>query len=95
MTSTRQVALTEAELIERVRHPVPDDMQRRFSELIASREAERLTPLELDEFIRLSDQIEYLQAERLGYLAELARLRKRSVREIMSDLGIACPVSHD
>src|SRR4051794_6078472 len=95
MTSTHQAAQSEADLVERVREPVPDKLQRRFSELVARRKAGRLTALELEELIRLSDQLAYLQAERVGYLAELARLRQRSLPDIMADLEIPVLVPHD
>ena len=43
--------------------------------LVARRKAETLTPGEQTELIALSDRLEEANAQRIGYLAELARVR--------------------
>ncbi len=79
---------TEAELLLKINQGVPLEVQARYSELIDKREAETLTPDEYEELLRLTEQVEELQARRLKYLAELAGLRKTSLSELMKDLGI-------
>ncbi len=85
------LAETEATLLQHINLPVPDTMQQRYNELIASRRAERLTDEEYAELLRLTDQVEALQAQRVAYLAQLAQLRGKSLTQVMADLGIKTP----
>jgi hypothetical protein len=78
----------EAELLLRINQGVPPEVQRRYDQLIAKRRAESLTPDEYDELLRLTDQIESLEAHRMEHLAELARLRQTSLPALMKTLGI-------
>lgn len=82
---------TEAELLLKINQGLPLEVQKRYDELVAKRRAESLTPDEYDELLRLTDQIENLEARRIEYLAELARLRQTSLTELMEDLGIRPP----
>jgi hypothetical protein len=70
---------------------VPPEIQRRYDQLIAKRRAESLTPDEHDELLRLTDQMENLEARRMEHLAELARLRQTSLPALMKTLGIRTP----
>lgn len=81
----------EAELLLKINQGVPPEVQKRYEELIAKRQAETLAPDEYDELLRLTDQIENLEARRMEYLAELARLRKTSLTALMETLGIRTP----
>jgi hypothetical protein len=81
----------ESELLLKINQGIPTDLQRRFSELIAKRQALTLTEAEHAELIQLGNRIEQLDAERIEYLAALAKSRQRSLREIMQDLGIQPP----
>lgn len=81
----------EAELLLKINQGVPPEIQRRYDELIAKRQAESLTPNEYEELLRLTDEIEKLEARRVEYLVELARLRKTSLTELMKQLGIRPP----
>lgn len=67
--------------------------QARFDALVAKRQAETITPAELQELIELTDVIELRDAERLEALQELARLRHTTVRALMDSLGIRAPAS--
>ncbi|MBS1253352.1 MAG: hypothetical protein MAG451_02401 [Anaerolineales bacterium] len=84
----------EVELLLRINRGIPPDIQERYDELIAKRRAETLTPDEYSELLRLGDEVEKLEARRVEYLAELARLRKTSLTALMEDLGISAP-PHD
>jgi hypothetical protein len=81
----------EAELIAKINQGVPPDLQKRYDELIAKRRAERLTPDEHEALLRLTEEMEGLEAQRLDDLAELARLRQTSLRGVMDALGIRPP----
>lgn len=78
----------EAELLIKINQGIPLDNQKYYDELIAKREADTLTTEEYSELLRLTEQIEKLQAQRIEYLAELARLRGISLTALMEDLGI-------
>ncbi len=85
----------EAELLQRINGGVPADLQRRYSELIARQRAEQLTHEEHQELLRLTAQIERIEAQRVEDLAALARLRGASLAQLTSDLGIAPAARHD
>jgi hypothetical protein len=68
------------------------DTQKYYDELMAKLEAEALTPDEHSQLLGLTEQIEKLQAGRIEYLVELARLRKTSLTALMENLGIQIPV---
>lgn len=70
---------------------VPADLQQRFDELIAKREANTLTDDEYSELLRLIDQVEAVNVERIRYLAGLAKQRGVSLTDIMEQLGIQHP----
>ncbi|MCP5049493.1 MAG: STAS/SEC14 domain-containing protein [bacterium] len=81
----------ESRLLLKINQGVPADAQKRFNALIASRQAEMLTPDEHDELIRLSDQMEALDVKRLQALQELAVIRNTSLTQLMKDLHIKPP----
>lgn len=82
----------EAELLLKINQGIPSDTQKHYEELIAKRESETLTTVEHTELLHLTDHIEKLQAQRIEYLAELARLRGIALTALMANLGIQTPV---
>jgi len=84
----------EAELLQRINRGVPADLQRRYSELIARRQAEQLAPEEHRELHWLTERIEQIEARRADDLAALARLRGTSLAQLAADLGIAPAARH-
>ena len=86
------LSLSESELLFKINQGIPRELQSRFNELIAKRQALNISEAEQAELIRLTDQIEQLDAERIKSLAELARLRNQSLTDVMQDLGIQSPV---
>jgi uncharacterized protein YnzC (UPF0291/DUF896 family) len=80
-------------LLLKINQGIPDALQARFNELITKRKAMTLTNVEQAELIQLTDEIEQLDAKRIEYLAELSRLRRRSLTQVMQDLGIQPPTS--
>ncbi len=89
--------LSERELLQRIK---PDlgitaaDWSR-YDHLLALLRAEQLSESEHLELIALIERVEMANAERLGYLFELSKLRRVSVRQVMSDLGIRPRPAHD
>ena len=81
----------EARLLLKINQGLSPKVQKRYDELIAKRRAESLTTDEYDELLRLTNQIENLEARRMEYLAELARLRQTSLTKLMENLGIRPP----
>lgn len=82
----------EAELLRTINQGLSGEFRQRFDELKARRQAESLTPEEHAELLRLTDQLERQEAERLQALVDLAQLRKTSLRKLMDELGIQAPV---
>ena len=79
----------ETSLLMKINNSVlPEEVRHRYRKLIKKRQEENLTEDEYNELLRLSDESEQRQAERLEALIELARLRNTSLRELMNALGI-------
>ena len=81
----------ETELLEKINQGLPLDVQQRYDELTAKRQAETLNPEEHQELLALIEHIEQEDAERAQALAELAQLRNMSVTTLMAELGIHPP----
>jgi len=81
----------EAQLIMKISQGLPPGIQKRYDELIDKRQEEALGSDEYDELLRLTDQIENLEARRMEYLSELARYRKVSLTELMENMAIQPP----
>lgn len=82
----------ESELLEQINRTLPSQAEERYQELIKIRQAEALTPAELEELLSLTEQDEALQAERAKHLADLARVREVPLSDLMTELGIE-PIS--
>jgi hypothetical protein len=83
----------EADLMLEINEAVPGGLQSRYDRLVARRRDERLTSEELEELLRLTDEIEEREARRVAALAELARLRRMPLEGLMRSLGI--PAAND
>jgi len=83
----------ESELLARINEGLPARVAERYQELIGKRRAASLTSEEYAELLRLTDEVEGLDAERIKHLAELAHLRKTSLTNLMTELGIQTPPS--
>jgi hypothetical protein len=79
----------DSEPLRRINQPIPTELQQRYDLLLAKRQAEILAPDEYDELLRLTGEIETLEARRVEALAELARLRGTSLRALMNSLGVS------
>lgn len=79
---------SETNLLLRINNGLPIEMQKRFDQLVAKREAESISPEELSELIDLTEVLETRDAERLEALNTLARLRGLPLANLMNSLGI-------
>ena len=78
----------ESELLLEINRGLPPSSAERYRELMGRRRAAELTPEEHRELLRLTNEAEQLQAERIERLAQLARLRGKPLRAVMDELGI-------
>lgn len=85
------VPYAEAELLLKINQGVPASIRDRYQALIAKRQSETLNAEEHGELLRLTDQVEQLEAQRVEYLAELARLRRTTLTALIQTLGISAP----
>ena len=76
------------ELLQKINQGVPPDLQKRYNELIAKRQAETLTTVEYEELLHLTQETERLEVRRMEHLGELARLRGISLTALMENLGV-------
>ncbi|MEA5577609.1 STAS/SEC14 domain-containing protein [Anabaena sp. UHCC 0451] len=77
----------EAELFLKNNPDIAYDAQIYYNKLRAKADEENLTDEEYRELLRLSEQIDQLQAHRFEYLADLAHLHGVSLIELMTTLG--------
>ena len=91
-TSPENQVNKEIRLIKKVnKSTLSDDEQKRFYELIEKRRDENIGRDELEELITLTEKSEDLNVKRLKYLAEIAAIRNKSLREVMKELEIFPP----
>jgi len=81
----------ESELLLKINQGIPSGLQKQYNQLIAKRRAENLSPQKYKELLRLTNEVEKLEARRIAHLSELAAIRKISLRQLMDDLGIHGP----
>jgi hypothetical protein len=81
----------ESELLQKISRGLPLHIQTRCDTLNAKRRAGTLTDEEHAELLKLNEMIENMEAERAGYLAELAQLRGTTLSKLLVDLGITAP----
>jgi hypothetical protein len=84
----------ETELMQRINQGLPVAKSARYHELMAKRRLGTLPAEDYGELLGLTDESERLQAERIQYLAELARLRGTPLRALMDELGLQ-PAAND
>jgi hypothetical protein len=85
------VTQEEAELLLRINGRLPEDVQRRYAELIANRDAETLGDEEHQELLRLTKQVEAFDVARVEALSQLASRRGVTLSALMRQLEIASP----
>lgn len=88
---TRGLLVEEIELLQVIDQGVPRELGERYAALIARRRAGTLTPVEHAELLRLTDEVEVVEARRVEHLGKLARVRGASLEALMASLGIRAP----
>jgi hypothetical protein len=78
-------------LLQKINRGLPAAIEERRRELDAKRRGDTLTTAEHQELLRLIDQIEVAQVDRLENLVALAELRGISLPALMDDLGLEPP----
>jgi len=86
-----RLSQAEANFIVKINQGLPAEVQEQYDELIDKRRDEVLSSEEYSELLRLTDQIEKMEAQRMLYLSELALYRKVSLTELMENMGIQPP----
>ncbi len=81
----------ETQLLLKINRGLPPEVQKRYDVLNTRRREEKLTSDEHQELLHITGQIEKMNAERVQYLAELARLRGISLTALMEELDIRPP----
>jgi hypothetical protein len=81
----------EGDLLHAINQGAPAEVHDRYEALIARRQESALTSAEHDELLRLSDQIEAIDAARAEHLANLSRLRGIPLGALLEQLGILAP----
>jgi hypothetical protein len=85
------VTQAEAELLVHINSRLPEDVQRRYDELIAKRDAEMLSDAEYEELLRLTKQVEAFDVARVEALSQLAAHHSVTLSVLMRQLGIESP----
>ena len=83
-----QLSQRESELMQAINRSLSQVEWERYHKLVAQRQAETLTPDDQAELIAISDRIEEANAERIEYVAELARLRSTTLPALMKELDL-------
>jgi hypothetical protein len=78
----------ESELVQQINLGISPETWQRYHDLVEKRRNETLSSEEHRSLIELSDEIEKANARRMGYVAELAKLRHAPLDAVMQQLGI-------
>ncbi len=91
---TPHLSKKESELLQKINQGLPKTIWDPYKQLVAKRRNGTLTPDEHKMLIHFSNQLEEMNAERMGYLVELAQLWQQPLRKVMDKLGIY-PLDHE
>jgi hypothetical protein len=84
----------EKELLAKINQGLPKAFQKRYYALVEKRREGTISKKDYRELLRLTDDVERLQVERVKWMVELSRLRKISLSQLMEELPIKTP-SHE
>ena len=76
----------ESELLKNAHLDLPFTFWEKYLELKRKRQQETLTPIEQQELINLSDQLETANASRMPYLIELAQVRNIPLETLLQQI---------
>ena len=83
-----RLSTEQTELLQRINECLSTAEWERYRFLLAQRDAENLNDREQAELISLSDKLEEANVRRMEAVAQLALLRRVTVPELMSTLGL-------
>ncbi|HQV94241.1 MAG TPA: hypothetical protein PLA27_02105 [Anaerolineales bacterium] len=83
-----RLSTEQTELLQRINESLSTAEWERYRFLLAQRDAENLNDREQAELISLSDKLEEANVRRMEAVAQLALLRRVTVPELMSTLGL-------
>ena len=78
----------ESKLLTKINQGWSEDHWLRYRELLKLRDDRELSKDSHDELLLLTAELEGINARRIGYLAELAKIRGIKLPELMKELGI-------
>ena len=78
----------ESELLIKINQNLPQELQLIYQSLIKKRNQELLTESEYQQLLILTEQVEEHQAQRLEYLAKLAKIRQVSLTSLVKKMGL-------
>lgn len=82
---------SESELLLKINEGFSENFKKRYNELIEKRRAEILLQKEHNELLRMTREAEKFEAQRVDYLAQLAKIRKTTLSDLMKSLGLQNP----
>ena len=86
--ASNQLGAEESELLQKISLNLPPSFWEKYREWIRIKETRMLTAEEMEAFVKMNDQVEEANANRMKYLVELARLRQIPLKALMQELGI-------
>ena len=90
-TAVAPLSAKESLLLRKVNEWLPSETWQEYQELREKFREETVTEAEHQRLIEFSTRIETINARRIGFIAELARVRQVSLDEMMNQLGIIPP----
>ena len=78
----------ESDLILKINTIFPTDKRERYNKLYAGFRENSLSETEHQELLTLNEEFEILNAKRIKYVGELAKLRHQTLEEVIADLQI-------
>ena len=84
----KNISPAEADLIYKINTIYSAEKRLRYNHLYEKFQQDEITPKEYKELSKLSDEFEILNAERLGYLGELAKFRGKSFEETVKEFKV-------
>lgn len=78
----------EQQLVQKIHQYTASDTYKRYQVLLEKSRLETITTEDYQELMTLTAQIENNNTERLEHLMTLAKIRKKTLREVMQELGL-------
>lgn len=85
---TDKTSRKESDLILKINTIFPTDKRERYNELYVRFQESSLSEIEHQELLNLNEEFEILNAKRIKYVGELAKLRNQTLEKVIADLHI-------